>query len=245
MVMDEIAEAVQSLHADRAALEAKRADLESYQSELATKKSALDAQVAEINAVLAKLGQATSQYNSSLAALNAKQDALESQLASILRKEAEEQRRQQQGGGSVQILSSGFIWPLPGGRSAYWISSEFSPSRKHPITGVVRAHTGTDYVCSGINGKPIYAAADGTVSIASYDDGGYGYFVMINHGLKGGDSYATLYAHMTHYTVSQGQSVKQGQVIGYVGSSGAATGPHLHLEVRINGTPVNPNPYFS
>lgn len=246
MVMDNIAEAVRTIHAEQEALEAKRADLQAYQSELNGKKAALDAQVAEINAVLKELGQSTSQYNNSLAELEARQNALESQLAEILRREAEEQRRkQQQGAGDVPIFSSGFIWPLPGGKSAYWISSEFSYARPHPIYGTVRAHTGTDYVCSGIYGKPIYAAASGTVSIASYDDGGYGYFVMINHGLKGSDSYATLYAHMTHYVVSVGQTVSQGQVIGYVGESGAATGPHLHLEVRINGTAINPDPYFS
>lgn len=115
------------------------------------------------------------------------------------------------------------------------ISSGFSLHRMHPILGFTRAHQGVDYAAP--SGTPIMAAGDGRIVFEGYK-GGYGKCIVIDHG--GG--YSTLYAHMsrfrrgTHY----GLHVKQAQVIGYVGMTGLATGPHLHFEVRINGVPRNP-----
>jgi murein DD-endopeptidase MepM/ murein hydrolase activator NlpD len=109
--------------------------------------------------------------------------------------------------------------------------------RVSPITGVNRIHSGIDIGAS--SGAPVIAAASGEVLEASYM-GGYGYAVLIYHG--GG--LATFYAHLSGFAVGAGQKVKQGQIIGYVGSTGYTTGPHLHFEVRINGAPVNPYKYF-
>ena len=117
--------------------------------------------------------------------------------------------------------------------------------RIHPITGKRKFHKGTDISGGNIKGKPIVAMADGVVSIASYNQGGYGNYVMINHGTSSdGNSYVTLYAHMTRYIVSVGQKVTKGQTIGYVGTTGASTGYHLHFEVRVNGNTTNPMSYF-
>jgi murein DD-endopeptidase MepM/ murein hydrolase activator NlpD len=115
------------------------------------------------------------------------------------------------------------------------ISSRFNPSRRHPITGQVRAHKGIDYAAS--TGTPIYAAGDGRIEFAGRK-GGYGNAVVINHG-KG---ITTLYGHMSRFGKSarNGRQVRQGEVIGYVGSTGASTGPHLHYEYRVKGVHKNP-----
>ncbi|MBM3708020.1 MAG: hypothetical protein FJW69_06745 [Actinobacteria bacterium] len=110
-------------------------------------------------------------------------------------------------------------------------------NRISPFTGIVRFHGGIDI---GANpGAPVIAAAGGEVIQAEYM-GGYGYTILIYHG--GG--FTTVYGHLSGFAVSKGQKVKQGQVIGYVGSTGFTTGPHLHFEVRINGIQKNPMNYF-
>ena len=124
-------------------------------------------------------------------------------------------------------------WPLP---VAGTITSQFG-HRVDPITGEVSSHTGTDIACA--EGTPILAAADGTVTVANGLDswgGSYGYYIQIDHG--GG--LETLYAHCSSICVTTGQQVQAGQVIGYVGHTGRATGSHLHFEVRANGNRVNP-----
>jgi murein DD-endopeptidase MepM/ murein hydrolase activator NlpD len=115
------------------------------------------------------------------------------------------------------------------------VSSVFNPRRKHPISGVVRAHKGVDYAAS--TGTPIWAAGDGRIQFAGRK-GGYGNVVTIDHG-KG---ISTVYGHMSRFGKSArtGRSVKQGDIIGYVGMTGAATGPHLHYEYRVKGVHKNP-----
>ena len=121
------------------------------------------------------------------------------------------------------------------------ITSQFG-HRVDPITGEVSSHTGTDIACA--EGTPILAAADGIVTVANGLDswgGSYGYYIQINHG--GG--LETLYAHCSSICVTTGQQVQAGQVIGYVGHTGRATGSHLHLETRTNGTRVDSMQFFS
>jgi len=115
------------------------------------------------------------------------------------------------------------------------ISSRFNLRRKHPILNKIRAHKGVDYVAS--IGTPIKAAGDGKV-IFRNRKGGYGKTIILQHGKK----YSTLYAHLSRYarTLKKGSRVKQGQIIGYIGKSGLATGPHLHYEFRVNGVHRNP-----
>ncbi|MFZ4515437.1 MAG: peptidoglycan DD-metalloendopeptidase family protein [Acidimicrobiia bacterium] len=116
------------------------------------------------------------------------------------------------------------------------ITSSFGP-RKHPIFGTVRNHDGIDFGAG--MGTPIKAAAGGTVVRAGVLNG-YGNVIVLDHG--GGIS--TLYAHQSRFAVSSGERVAVGQVIGYVGSTGFSTGPHLHFEVRLNGRPVDPLEYL-
>ena len=121
--------------------------------------------------------------------------------------------------------------------SGYTISSPFG-NRKSPTAGASTYHQGVDMACP--SGTPIYATRAGTVTVASYQAGGAGYYVSINHG----DGFASIYMHMTRYVVSKGQSVTQGQLIGYVGSTGISTGPHLHFGISYGGTYVNPMAYL-
>ena len=136
---------------------------------------------------------------------------------------------------STHVPNFIFTWPLDGD---YRISSGFG-TRTDPINGVVKTHGGTDIAAA--TGTPILAAADGVVEIAGYNAGGYGYYVKLSHG----DGYETLYGHCSVLLVSTGQTVKQGQVIAKVGSTGHSTGPHLHFEVRYNGSKVNPMQFFA
>ena len=144
-----------------------------------------------------------------------------------------------QGGGelmnpdSTRTPTGTLQWPLP---VAGTITSPFG-HRIDPLTGEVSSHTGTDIACA--EGTPILAAADGIVTVANGLDswgGSYGYYIQIDHGT----GLETLYAHCSSICVAIGQQVQAGQVIGYVGHTGRATGSHLHFEVRANGNRVNP-----
>ena len=115
------------------------------------------------------------------------------------------------------------------------ISSRFSNGRKHPILNKIRAHKGVDYAAP--RGTPIKAAGDGKVMLAGRK-GGYGNTIILQHGSR----YRTLYAHMQGFAkgIRTGGSVRQGQIIGYIGTTGLSTGPHLHYEFQVNGTHVDP-----
>ena len=121
--------------------------------------------------------------------------------------------------------------------SNYRLTSAFG-MRKHPVLGVVRMHNGIDMACAA--GTPIYATRAGTVTRTAYQASGAGNYVSINHL----DGFSSIYMHMTHYVVSQGQTVSQGQLIGYVGNTGISTGDHLHFGISYAGTYVNPLAYI-
>ncbi|MGH8998747.1 MAG: murein hydrolase activator EnvC family protein, partial [Acidimicrobiia bacterium] len=123
------------------------------------------------------------------------------------------------------VSAAGFIWPVKG-----WVTSPFGPRWG-------RMHTGIDVAAPG--GTPIGAAKAGHVLFAGWL-GGYGNMVALDHG----DDLVTLYAHQSRLGVVEGQEVVQGQVVGYVGTTGRSTGNHLHFEVRIDTRPVNPRPYL-
>lgn len=148
---------------------------------------------------------------------------------------------------------SGFVWPVPSCRS---ISSSFG-WRTHPITGRSKLHAGIDIAGAGIYGKPIVAITDGTV-YKTYTScphrakspicgcgGGYGNYVAVDHGTVKGERIKAYYAHMDSVAVPNGASVKQGQVLGYVGTTGSSTGYHLHFGIMKNDSWVNPMNYYS
>ena len=133
-------------------------------------------------------------------------------------------------GGSSQ--SSGYLRPVSGR-----ISSPYG-NRIHPVTGLPSFHGGVDFAAS--YGTGIKATRSGEVIVKTYNSS-YGNYIIIDHG----NGIASLYAHMSGFNVSIGQEVSQGSVIGFIGSTGSSTGPHLHFEIRVNGTRVNPMNYLN
>jgi len=126
-------------------------------------------------------------------------------------------------------------WPVA--KSGTYITSDYG-TREHPVYGVIKYHTGIDIGNAGF-GAPVIAAADGVVTMAGYY-GGYGNCVIINHG----NGISTLYGHGQTILTEVGKEVKKGDLIMEVGSTGVSTGPHLHFEVRFNGSCVDPMPYL-
>ncbi|MEZ5176555.1 MAG: peptidoglycan DD-metalloendopeptidase family protein [Acidimicrobiia bacterium] len=220
------AEAIEEakVKAVEAELEHQIAALELSQSDLATAISALDAH-------RATLQTAADAQQARLDEIDARIDEFESEISALAREESSIKAAIYAASHPTPSSSGALIRPVPGA-----ISSGFG-KRVHPITGGIKMHNGVDM--NAHHGDPIRAAGDGVV-ILSGVKGGYGNTVMIDHG--GG--MVTLYAHQSKLGVSVGQHVSQGQVIGWVGSTGQSTGPHLHFEVRINGTPRNPVNYW-
>ncbi|CAN5740678.1 peptidoglycan DD-metalloendopeptidase family protein [soil metagenome] len=211
-------------------LDEQRLAQQTLLAELAEQRQAQELELARVSALEAEAAEIAQAAESTVNGLTAQiarfeehKDGLEADAAAL---EAELAAREQ----SAPQSSGPMIKPVPGG-----VSSPFG-YRIHPIFGIKRLHTGWDLNAG--SGEPIVAAADGVVVSASVR-GGYGNAVVIDHG--GG--VATLYAHQSSMAVVAGQSVSQGQVIGYVGCTGYCTGAHLHWEVRLNGVPVDPRGY--
>ncbi|WP_345942068.1 murein hydrolase activator EnvC family protein [Flavonifractor plautii] len=229
-------EVMDQLIATREELERLQADLESARAEEQAAKEQQEAKKAEQQAKVAEAQALVDQINADVAEVNRQLDE-ESAAASEIQveiakkqKQLEEERKQN----NIVISSeTGYLWPLPG---YYRLSSQFG-YRIHPITGVAHSHTGIDIPASG--GTPILAAKSGQVVTSAYHYS-YGNYVVIDHG----NGNSTLYAHMSSRAVSEGQMVTQGQVIGYVGTTGSSTGNHLHFEVRDNYTRVDPESKF-
>ena len=132
------------------------------------------------------------------------------------------------------LANGTFIWPVP---DCTLLTSRVG-YRMHPILGYERFHAGVDIGAKA--GDTIIASDGGTVAVAEYSDS-YGNYVLINHG----NGYTTLYAHMSSMAVEAGQAVEQGDTLGYVGSTGWSTGPHLHFEIRYNDEKTDPEAYFT
>lgn len=174
--------------------------------------------------------------------------ALQSQIAELERQNGELEEAsnqiakliQQSGRGStVSYIDGGFIKPVSG-----WVSSRYG-YRIHPIFKRRIKHNGIDFVAP--KGERIYAANAGRVIVAGEHPQyrGYGNIVVLDHGRQAnGNLVSTFYAHQSRVLVTEGQFVKKGELIGWVGSTGYSTGPHLHFEVRINGQPVDPASYL-
>ncbi|MDO4282654.1 MAG: peptidoglycan DD-metalloendopeptidase family protein [Clostridia bacterium] len=141
-------------------------------------------------------------------------------------------------GTSTTFTGGDFVWPVSG---YVTITTRFGQIY-NLVDPAGSAHTGTDIAGASIMGKPILAIESGKVTTATYSNYGYGNYVIINHGRCTSDNnnYISLYGHCSSLTVEPGDMVEKGQVIGYVGSTGNSTGPHLHLEIRINGILTDP-----
>lgn len=228
---DAYRQSVADLKAVKAEYEQAKAEMEDSKTELETLKAQQEKDIAEAASVIASL-QGDISSNSSLLSQLSEQ---EKQLNADIQKKVDELNKQQEANkgnnGSGSTVGTGnLVWPS----YCTYITSRQGP-RTHPITGEYRNHGGTDIGAS--YGSAIYAADSGTV-VRSADgwNGGWGNYVMIDHG----NGMQTLYAHMSSRAVSVGQTVSRGQTIGYVGSTGMSTGAHLHFEMYINGSRIDP-----
>ena len=227
--IDQLNRDKEKLHKQKADLEKQREDLENEQSEL---QSYADEQYTSLYNIAAQNEDLKDKINGlsyAISITNAEIEELNNQVAEEIR------RKQAENSGQTIYSSDGFRWPL---------ESKFQMLTTRFGYDAWRGgnHYGIDVGNAGIGGTNVYAAQSGTV-ITAYGDGGwhggYGNYVVVDHG--GGIS--TLYAHFSGTAVSEGQTVNTGDVLGYVGQTGWATGNHLHFEVRVNGTAVDPLGY--
>lgn len=267
-LISEIQTKLDELSTKKESLEADKKDLETQQASLKSDQDEFNKLISDNDEILKNLYASNSKAQHSLESAALQSDEIEAKISEYYaaQKAAAEQAAQasqsssssssssgssssgssssgsSSSGSSTVIVpsGSGFAWPTPG---FTYLSSEWYEDRE------VYNHGGIDIAGAGIMGTPVVAAADGTV-IASNSScthnwgksyscgcgGGYGNYVMISH--AGGKM--TVYGHLTSLTVSTGQTVSRGQVIGYVGSTGNSTGPHLHYECRLNGVRYNP-----
>ncbi len=228
---DEARGTVKRVTAERNDIAARKAELERAQAELESKQSALDAARAREQGALDQVKQSEQELEGDVSKL---QDQIAAQIAAAQQAAASSSSVPVLPAGPVQGQSAeGFIWPVNGP-----VVSPFGP---RIINGGYENHPGIDIAVP--SGTPIRAAADGTVILEQSEatSGGYGNYTCIDHG--GGIS--TCYAHQSSFSVSLGDHVQQGQVIGISDCTGYCFGPHLHFEVRINGVVTDPIPYLS
>ena len=222
-----------TLESQRSELQSKKADLDAQNSQMRAKQNELNSSVAAAQMSAAEAQQAQKDAQAAIESDEMNYEAVKKQIQKMIAAAA----------ASKPTLSfTGFICPL---KSYTRISSEYG-WRKNPVSGVNKLHAGIDFAAPA--GTPIYAAASGYVQVAGWSSGGYGNYVIIYHGkMSDGNQYSTLYGHMRSVATSAGKYVQQGEIIGYVGSTGNSTGNHLHLEVWKGGSKanaVNPRGYI-
>lgn len=240
-MLDQYAAVKDGIADDKAQLEKEKAELVVLQEQTTSKKNSVETLVneksAELKKVNSQIGTKTAQVEAYEKDIKAQEDKIKQIEAEIKRQEEEARKKAEAAGQKYNTVSIGnikFIWPCP---SSSRITSGFG-GRESPTEGASSNHQGIDI--GAPTGSNIVAAADGTVTISTYSYSA-GNYIMLNHG--GGVS--TVYMHCSQLLVSAGDTVKQGQVIAKVGSTGYSTGPHLHFGVRLNGSYVNPAKYVS
>lgn len=220
-----------AIEADKADLESTKVQAEEDKTEVEVQKQNLSVQYNDAANQVQNIEQMEREYNADLEKNKAMQDKMKADMDRLYR-ELEFAKFAYAGGEMA--------WPVPGFST---ISSYYGPR-----FGGSDYHTGTDITGTGCYGANIVAANDGVVKFVntSYSHGvGYGIYVILDHGVNSsGKSVSTLYAHCSSIAVSVGQTVKRGDVIASVGSTGWSTGPHLHFEVRLDGKHVNSLPYI-
>lgn len=240
-MLDQYVATKEGIAADKQKLEEEKEELEDLKSQTEAKQNAvellLNEKSQELERVNAQIGEKTAEAEAYEKDIKAQEDAIR-RIEEELRRQEEEARKAAEAAGktynTVSLGNINFIWPCP---SSSRITSAFG-SRTSPTEGASSNHKGIDIGAS--TGSNILAAADGTVSIATYSYSA-GNYIMLNHG--GGVT--TVYMHCSSLLVSPGETVKKGQVIAKVGSTGYSTGPHLHFGIRYNGSYVNPSSYVS
>ena len=229
-VIDDLAALQEQVSADRAGLEEAQAEQREVKTGLVSAQNELKAQETEVDKLIKEISAQEDQLEAMEAELNKAAKELDAQIKAKEREFA------------AQIANvpseSGFLWPLPAG---YNTISSLAGGRIHPVTGKPSNHAGIDIPAP--SGTNIYAAKSGVVITAEKGTGSswsYGNYVVVSHS----DGTSTLYGHMSRLGCQKGQTVKQGDVIGYVGTTGRSTGNHLHFEIRVGSTRNDPVNYF-
>jgi len=207
-------------------VEKKKAEVEEIERALQEKRAEMQLYKDQLDADKAELASAQRRVK----------EIRDAAAAEIERLEQESKRIEQ------ELVNMTSQWGDYAGGAMAWpvlgpVTSEFG-MRYHPISGRYTMHTGIDIGCK--TGTPVHAGADGIVYFSGWNNGGYGYLVMIDNGVDNGSSIVTMYAHNSALAVSAGTVVHRGDIIAYAGSTGNSTGPHVHFEVRVSGTPQNP-----
>lgn len=235
--LTEMQTAAEAVTNARDGMAAEKENLDAMQQELLDNEQMLEQKRTESDGILRQLARKQDEFQLLLDDSEAKQDALMREIAQTQKElsnaEYEEKLAKMALQGQNPPSNAEWITPVSG----YRITSPFG-MRVHPVYKYQLMHNGIDMACD--QGTPIYATRAGSVTKAAYQAGGAGYYVSINHG----DGFASIYMHMTRYVVSAGQKVTAGQLIGYVGSTGVSTGPHLHFGISYAGTYVNPMAYI-
>ncbi len=228
-LIDELVNDKQGYQEKKAQVEAHKKEIDAQKAELASKKTELDAQQKEAEELMKQIKADEEAYKKKQAEIDLEMAKARAQLDALISQNNANSQNTEYYGGS-------FGWPTPGYKR---ITSPFGP-RTYTLNGkkVSSNHKGIDI--GAPSGAKIVASNGGKIVTSAYNAGGYGNYVIIDHG--GGKM--TVYGHMSKRGVSVGQSVTKGQQIGLVGSTGRSTGPHLHFEIRINGTAVNPINYL-
>ena len=230
---DSYRQSVTDLETVKSEYEQAKSEMEDSKTELEALKVQQEKDIAQADAVIATLQGQISSNSGMLSQLTAQEQQLNKDIqnkVNELNRQNEQNKPQPNPGGGSAVGTGNLVWPS----YCTYITSRQGP-RTHPVTGEYKNHGGTDIGAS--YGSAIYAADSGTV-VRSSDgwNGGWGNYVMIDHG----NGMQTLYAHMSSRAVSVGQTVSRGQTIGYVGSTGMSTGPHLHFEMYVNGSRIDP-----
>ncbi len=231
-IMEDNQKTVDEYTAAKEDIEQKRDDLQQTQDEQKDYQENLNYKVEDLAASEAEQAALQESIEAYKAESEAEYDRISSEMQDVSNQIAE-LSRQAAANGSVPMGDGTLIWPTP----SCTVTNSAYGYRVHPIYGTVKFHAGED-IPAGY-GAEILAAASGTVVTAGWVSG-YGNYTVIDHG--GG--LMTAYGHQSSFAVSVGDVVTQGQVIGYVGSTGNSTGPHLHFEVYVNGATVDPKSYF-
>ena len=228
---DAYIEARENTEAVVAEYEEYKADIVEKQDELRTEQAELQSELDEATALITDITANLSDNAAVLEQFEAAEREAETNVANMVL--ALEKKRQAEAAAAV-VGTGAFIWPVP---SCTYLTSRFG-LRVHPIYGTTKSHTGVDIGAE--SGATIVAADGGTVVIAGVNSG-YGNCVMIDHG----NGYKTLYGHMSSIAVTNGQTVSQGDTVGYVGSTGVSTGPHCHYEVWKDGARIDPEQFYT
>ena len=231
-VIQDLQDLQQEITEKKESLEDSRSESEAAKAKLVSEKSTLDKQRADAVALVNEINANEAEYQSTLDAIDAEEEAIQARIVELSRQLAAQQAASGQTTSNAAL--GGYIWPVSSRR----ITSPFG-NRNTGIAGASTNHKGVD-IGGVYYSSEVHAAKSGTVIVSQYSSS-YGNYVVVSHG----SGNTTLYAHMSSRSVSVGQWVDQGDVLGITGSTGITSGPHLHFEITENGVRVDPLQYLT